>query len=538
MAEMAVQPAASESEHLSRKSLPITREMGFWSVALFAFSSIGLAYSGLLPFSTFVGMWPGTNLAGTIAIGALLSLVYAYVFAVIGTIAPHYGADYLVASRVVSPPLAFASSFALVLFLTFSGGTILAEIPQKLIPMFAQTHFLISGDQDLIGIASWVSTPGGMVTVGTIGLLIVYLLLVLPPRTSRWFILIGGVAIILSWGIVCVWLASATPGTFQVSWDRFMGTGSYLNQLSLARGLGMQVSKNQSNIVLAGWMLGLWIFSGFYNPTFFASEVKNPKRNLLMGSWLSLVVSLAILGGAAFLLQRQVPLEWLSAESYLQQTGSFTGTAAPWLPLYAAVLRPNIFLVYVLGLCWAFAYLNLALNFLYTASRIVLAWKADGLVAEIVGYIHPELRSPLLSILFVCVLSEASILEAALSLNFISQVNPVFLIIAPLFLPVLGALLLPFRKPEWYKQAPSIVRYQIGPLPLITLIGALTLASMLGLLVAFALIPGALPLNEATLLPFAIAVFIGLGWFYWRRYSLRKEQNINLDQVYQSIPEE
>src|SRR5512146_2793711 len=136
MAEMAVQPAAGEAERLSRKSIPLAREIGFWAVAVFAFSSMGLGGGGLLPFSTFAGMWPGANLAGAIAVGVVVLLIYAYVFAVIGAVAPHYGADYVVASRVISPPLAFASSLALVLFLSLTGGVIITHAAQNIIPMF------------------------------------------------------------------------------------------------------------------------------------------------------------------------------------------------------------------------------------------------------------------------------------------------------------------------------------------------------------------------------------------------------------------
>src|SRR5512133_1215404 len=101
MAEAAVQSSARGRDALSGKTGSITRETGFLAVFIFSLSSIGLAYSGLLPFSAVAGIWPGSSLVGMLTVALVLALVHAYTYAVIGTIAPRYGADYVVASRVL-----------------------------------------------------------------------------------------------------------------------------------------------------------------------------------------------------------------------------------------------------------------------------------------------------------------------------------------------------------------------------------------------------------------------------------------------------
>ncbi len=110
MAEMAVGSARPASRTILRNSASLLREMGFFAVLIFGVNCISLSSSGQMPFSMLAGLWPGSSLTGILIIALILCLFHAYTYAVIGTAAQRSGADYVVASRTLSAPLAFASS--------------------------------------------------------------------------------------------------------------------------------------------------------------------------------------------------------------------------------------------------------------------------------------------------------------------------------------------------------------------------------------------------------------------------------------------
>jgi amino acid transporter len=138
MAEAVMQPAEGKTKALGGQSILLKRELGWASIFVFALASIGLTYAGLFPFSIVAGMYPGSNLIGVVTIGAVLALILAYGYAIIGSIVPHYGADYLLSSRVIHPALAFCSSVVVVAFLSIAGGTLVTSLAQDTLPMFAQ----------------------------------------------------------------------------------------------------------------------------------------------------------------------------------------------------------------------------------------------------------------------------------------------------------------------------------------------------------------------------------------------------------------
>jgi APA family basic amino acid/polyamine antiporter len=537
MAEAAIQPAETQPQVQVRRTIHVSREMGLGAVLIFSISSIGLIYSGLLPYSTLAGMWPGTNLAGMIAVGALVSLIITYTFAAIGTIAPRYGADYIVASRVVSPPLAFASSWTLVIFLALAGGSVVVMVTQNLIPVFSQSFALILFDKSMLSVMDWAASPSGAITIGTVGVILIFLALIAPSQVTHRVLLIGSLLAIITWIVICVILATTTPAVFQGSWDRFMGDGNFSIQLSQAQGLGLKLDFSTGTILVAGFMLSLWVFSGAFNPVYFASEVKDPKKNLLVGSVIALVVAMTILATTAVLLQRLVPSGWLSAESFLYQSSANNKLAMPWLPFYVGILRPNALLIRALGLSWVFSLLTMAHTFLYTSSRIVLAWGEDHLIPPGATFIHPELRSPLITVLIVCLLAEVGVVETALNTGIDNRINPVFFFAVVELLPAVGITLLPFIRRNWFLQSSGFLRARIGPLPLISIIGGLTVVYLVGMVVALVIWPGYNPLNGDTLVVFAILFASGLAWFYGRRFFLIK-QGKDIDTLLRSAPEE
>jgi amino acid transporter len=234
--------------------------------------------------------------------------------------------------------------------------------------------------------------------------------------------------------------------------------------------------------------MGFWIFYGYYIPTFFAGEVKQAETTLLAGSWSSLLVTWAIFVVGALLLQRLVPLDFIAAESYLSNAGISDANPMPWITFYAAILNPNIILLWIVAIAWVYTLINLAQTYFFYCSRIIFAWSFDRLIPEKVCYIHPTLHSPIVAILIITLIAEIGVIDSSGLLwaggVMGAQLNFVFFAVCTMFVPVTAMTLFPFLKKDLFENASAMVRRKIGPVPVITLVGAITLAYMLWMVIA------------------------------------------------------
>ncbi len=316
-----------------------------------------------------------------------------------------------------------------------------------------------------------------------------------------------------------------------------MGDGSYFRHLADASRMGMQVDSSSQTAIMAGLLLCLGLFSGSLNPVSIAGEVQAPQKNLMKGSLAALFLSFAVFSLAALLLGRLMPPEWLAAESYLHQMPGYSGLAMPWLPFYAAVLFPDPLVASLVGVLWLFGIFNMVHAFLYTSSRVILAWVDDRIFPAQAGFIHPGLKSPLIAILLVCILAEVGILDTALGGRILSGFASFLFMSVGLFLPVLGITLFPLRKKEWVHSAPRIVQIKLGPVPLISILGGITLVYLVWMTGTnfWTQFPGEMRLPAVLI--FLAVFFSGLLWFFGRRNYLLSKGN-NIDQVFDALGED
>ncbi|MCJ7706135.1 MAG: hypothetical protein MUO38_00820, partial [Anaerolineales bacterium] len=165
---MAAPAAAGERKLYARKSSGLIRTIGVFGAMVFGVHCISLSSSGLIPYSWIAGIWPGSSIIGVLTVAAIFCLFHAYTYATIGATMPRSAADYTLASRVLSPPLAFAASWTLVIFSAMVAGSLIAWIPSTVVPVFARTMGIIFSRPGLVQFAGWSASSVGIVVIGTI----------------------------------------------------------------------------------------------------------------------------------------------------------------------------------------------------------------------------------------------------------------------------------------------------------------------------------------------------------------------------------
>ena len=464
-------------------------------------------------------------------------LFHSYTYSVIGAAMPRSAADYTVASRTLSAPLAFAASWTLVIFSAMVAGSLIAWIPSTALPVLFRTMGIVFDNPAFISFAEYSGTPTGIILIGSVCAIITFVLMILPTRTILRVLEFGFILGLIAWIIIYFQLGSAKADAFPIAWDKFMGAGSYAARIDLAKANGMVTNPNVAMMTLAGLIMGFWIFYGYYIPTFFAGEVKTADKTLLAGSWSSLIATWAIFVIATLLLQRLVPLEWIAAESYLSNAGVAEANPMPYITFYAAIVKPNIVLLWIVAIAWFYTLINLAQTYFFYCSRIIFAWSFDRLIPEKVCYIHPKLRSPIWAILIITIIAEIGIIDAATGGVMGAQLNFVFFAVCTQLVPVLAITLFPFTKPELFENSTAHVKRKIGKVPVITIIGGITMLYLLWMIVASVLFPAVGGrIGAGTLITLFSFIGSGIIVFYVARWYRLKKEGIDINWTFKSIP--
>jgi APA family basic amino acid/polyamine antiporter len=537
MTEMVTPAEAGERKLYARKSSGLIRTIGIFGAMVFGVHCISLSSSGLIPYSWVAGVWPGSSIIGVLSVAAIFCLFHAYTYATIGATMPRSAADYTLASRALSPPLAFAASWTLVIFSAMVAGALIAWIPSGVVPTFMQSMGIVFQNEGMLRVAEWSGSATGIIIIGTICTIITFLTMILSTRTIVRILEIGFFLGLIAWAIIYFQLLFPAE-SFPAAWDRFMGAGSYASRIDLAKQYGMVLNPNVALMTLAGLIMGFWIFYGYYIPTFFAGEVKQADRTLLAGSWASLAVTWAIFVLGTILIQRLVPLDWIAAESYLSQSDyASSNLTMPWITFWAAILRPSFPLVLIVFIAWVYTLINLAQTYFFYCSRIVFAWSFDRLIPESVCWIHPRLHSPIVAITIITVIAEIGVIDAALGGVMGAQLNFVFFAVCTQLIPVLAMTLFPYLKPDLYENASGFVRRKLGGIPLITIIGGITMAYLLWMIIAsfaFPAVGGRIGLG--TLGTLAAFFLSGIIVFYVARSYRMSREGIDISWTFQSVP--
>jgi len=533
-----------------RASSGLTKSIGIWGAILFGVHCISLSSSGFIPFSWVASNWPGADIAGLLLVSMIASIIHGYTFAAIGASVPRSGADYILASRFLSPTLAFIGSWTLVIFSGVVVGGLLAFIPKSAIPALFQPMAILFKNESYSAFAVYASSPNGSLIIGTIALLITLALMLLPTRMILRTLSIGLILGLLAWLIIYVSLLSASgPDDFKNAWNTFVGPtssfGNYDARLSLAKDAGMTMNSPYT-MTLAGLIMGFWIFYGYYIPTFFAGEVRkaNSGWTLPLASWASIIISGSIFIIAALLLERLVPEEWIAAEGYIANNAdAITSTAGqpvsgyPWITFYAAILKPNFYLVAFVAFAWIFTLINLAQTYFFYASRIIFSWSFDRVIPKAFAYVSPKTNSPIIAIFTIAVLAEIGLIDASYGGPLNTQLTFAFFAVVTQIVSVIAIIIFPFKAPREFKVLPGFVRYKIGRVPLLTIVSVLTLIYLIWMVIASFLYPGvgiAAPSRTLSLL--LILVITGLVVFLIAKWYRNKYDKIDISKIYNSVP--
>ena len=525
-----------------REATGLVREAGWLDILIFASLNISWGLSAWWYFLWGPYFAPGGNLHLGVLLTTIPMVFGALAWSLLVTIAPRSGGDYVFVSRILHPLLGFLSSFGWIV----ANFVWIAVLPSYVADPSLSTTFY------LVGLNEWADFVRSNVGIFLIGALTIALAAVVAMLGLKAFRVFQAACFALGLAMfAAIWavLLGATREAFVAAWDSFSaayGSANYsaivsegLAHIREAYGVNPTYTwdlwKALPLMPVAAWGL-LYPYLAAY----IAGETRDVRRSMLIGIPGGLLLTSVSWWITGALLERVVGYDFLLAVAYVygDGLGSYKLPFPPSYFAFAAMMAP-LWLRWLIGIgftAWVFYY---ALYTIMPMSRIFLAWAFDRLAPSFLADVSERLHTPVKGILVSTALSLAMLTLYALNPSYLTGFTAMIPQIATTFmLTAVSAIVVPFRRKTkpMYESSP-VSGWKLGPLPFISICGAVYAAFLLVLLYYYFTNPGLGALHVPSFIVMGAAYAVGTAYFYGVR-AYRKRQGIDIDLAFRELPPE
>lgn len=544
------QPGAAKSVFL-RQSSGLVRAFTWWDGLIYNIYAISVVAACTLIF-TLTYVFPGANLPLGIVIACIAFIPGCVVYAMLTTIMPRAGGDYVWQSRI----LGGFWGFWFVFFPLAIGATIfiVSNVLPGAVAFIGPLSYVIGteiGNSSLQQFGNWIATSAGQFWFFVVFLawaaFVVGSGMRFYARVQRWLFAIGVLGLV-TWLIA---MLITSEDTFRSNFNAILsntfhwGTNdAYGKIVADAKKAGFAAvplsGTNLSDTILIGPILA-YIFAGVFWVGNLSGEIGGVRQfglslRIYVGA---ILAAMLICGLLALLMINMTGNEFYTSASYMWWIGGGSTyiPVAPWLTLFLMSVSQSpawwIWVLLTFG-CW---FLIWPTNNVVGGTRYVFAMAFDRILPARLASVTGR-NSPLFAIGVYVVISlvmgwlyffgnlASIILDQAILLTAGFAVT----IVAGTLFPYL-----PATKQRYFDS--PLGKYRVAGIPLITVMGVLSLIYFAFLLGEYAFNPtyGTNNLSSAAFLGGGMVVSAVI-YFGMRFY--RERQGVNMRRVYEEVPEE
>ncbi len=492
-------------------------------------------------------LFPASNMALSVLLTFIGGLFLALLWSLLSTAMPRSGAEYVFNSRIVHPVLGFAQNWGFTLNGFVWGGYFAWYFSYLTLAQFSTVVGVTTGNPDFLVWAKILTEPLPVLVLGTLVIVVSVLLHIYGVKT--WFRLQN---VLIAFGmlgvIICITLfATATPGAFVSNFNAFslkftQDPDYYHTIIKMASAGGLQVAAGYDIWQTVACMGVVFYGLGYaaVASAYMGGEIKRVRRNQFLGMLGALCISALLIIMADWTAENVMGREFLTSLAVVQYSPDFKIPVSPVWNLLASVLTNNVLVnVIIQGsfVVWGFVGVGLTM---YVISRCFLAWAFDRLVPSILADVSDRFHTPVKGLIIIALGFFATLVAYTLVVELTGDIFAIFTVfngvlvgVATTFIitPVAG-IIFPLRKRLF---ATSGIRYKIGPVPVISIVGIGSLIFALTVLYCFIAIPG-----YGATSGIAMPVYLfGSGFLvyyiarvYWRR------RGIDISMAFKEIPPE
>lgn len=466
-----------------RKSSGLTRQISARDALMYCAMNPGLLYA-LVYIVWAPAFYPGAHM-GIGVLFVLLIFPIAGLYWYFSVSMPRSGGEYIYISRTLHPSLGLISSFMIsVTALSWTGQIQDWWIRWGLADAIRSVG-ISRGSEGWIDLANFIDQPLVRFVIGTAALLL-----------TLWLFMLGAKAMmrVSYWAVAFAWLAVLILG-FLVVVTGQDGFKENFNRLSGAEYDSILQAGKEAGTVFGITFLNLmyaavtFINLNTLGQTFsanLAGEIRGVAKSQSLALFGSLVMQMAIWFALYMLVYAMVGTNfmhslasiWVNDSSQLPPALIHEHTSSEPVPmLLVAFMTGNPILQLLFGLCFIVAtWVSLA-GLGFAPIRNVFAWSFDRLIPTTFADIRTKYRAPLWSIVAVIGTAEVflwlGIYSPAYSTAILYSIVAWF--IGWVILGIAG-IVYPYRRKEMFEAGPPATQRRIAGIPVISILGFLTLA--------------------------------------------------------------
>jgi APA family basic amino acid/polyamine antiporter len=514
-------------ETFERKATGLVRAAGTWDVLIYNINFVSIGLMAVLVFLYSTAFYPGANLYVMAILTLLVVIPTSLVFAFFAAAMPRSGADYVYVSRTLHPALGMMSSWNNTAWWFMYGG-----VPSAFFAYFGiGPFFSVVGERTtthwMVRFGSWCNTPLGAFIVGSILIAVLVAIFILGLqlffRIQNVLFAIGILSILM---IVVVWL--------------FQGTGTFEQNFTVHTGqeFGPALDKAATDAGYAGggpfslkWTLlaGTWVYINLVfnqSSAYIGGEVRRASRLQLWSMPAAAIASTAVL---LILLALADKLAGLDTFGKLA-----AATALPFTAIAAQGIGSTFVAALILFCFIPFSYTWLPGQIL-NASRNFLAYSLDGLAPRKLGEVHPRYHTPMYSLLLVGAGSIGALWLFTHWSAFAALVG-IFGFILGFAIVSIAAIVFPYRLRDVFESSP--VRWRVGGIPVMSIVGALSLVALGIMAWAFWTDPSAGIAGKTSTKILNFAIFGSGLVIYFVAKAIQRSRGVDVSQRFKEIPVE
>lgn len=516
----------------TRDATGLVKGFSVWDSFGLGFGSIGVATGLPFIFYTLNLTLPGADLTTACLITFPVGVVaFALVYIMLGAMSPRSGFDYVINSRVLSPPIGFGISWLFVIT-----WLLIAAVYADLTTSVYLPSFLLSIGQTQA--ATVLTATYGRAAFDTVVLLVGTVLTMVSVRTfakAQTICVIGAlVAVVLMFALTGFLASQGFPNVY----NSVAGAGAYSKLISDAEAAGYATPTFSWTQSLLAVILILYYVYG-YTPMAVAGEMKTVKKSLTAAMLIASALSWLAILGMGILYYSTFGSDFARSLAYLASANPSISPlgSSPTLNNLLAYVYGNTPLIVLLNLCIALNSFILVPQLLLLPIRHIFAWSFDRLAPVRLAEIS-RFRTPVITAALVFVATELMILLYVFT-GLISALLNSALLATPLGIGAgLSALVLPYTKKTWFESAPSFVRMKVANIPILSIIGLVTAVGLGIYTISVVLFPEIGYPVTALNLEFLIIYFVAGIVLYYLACFFRRRQGIDLGLAFGEIPPE
>ncbi len=544
MAETAAPDRVGARGLFVRRSSGLVREFGPLDVLVF--NTYGYAPGIVLAVvpSFVAGLWPEQNVLLIITIGTLLTLFNGAMYGLLAGVFPRSGGDYVYMSRIVHPGVGFAANWGFT-WSQFLGLALYAAFTVNFgVAVALATLGQSTGNDTLVSWSDSVSGDWPTFLIGVTLLAVVLGLLTLSDRALRLIFLVMFIPAMLGTLVTLIVLLMTTRDEFISKFNAFMAERAdgqtYQGLIDQAASAGYTAGDATFIGALLAIPIGYWIYIGFTYSAYVGGEVKQAAKTQPRMIIATLGVAYLIYMLVFWRYYDVVGREFTNSVVYLDgNTDEGAGLpVSPVVNFFTGIMTDSSVLNVLMGLSFILWHALLLPVIGMICTRNLFAWSFDSLMPPQLARVSEKNRAPWVAALVIIAIATVLLALYVFTSFFTIVVNYIVIFSVAFWIASFAAILLPYRRPELFNEAPQGVRRRIAGIPLITLLGIGNLVLFTLILIASFKTPAFSGPTGGRAIAFVVGIYVVGAVLYFVSRAVRRRRGVDHDLLYKEIPPE